>query len=97
MTNEHNIDNIKQQQFNHMVKTALADIYRHLEEMIDSAGTQGLDVDNEAHQHIIDDVNAVEAEWILDSEFRKEMSILVALPSDDSEDDMDIAPSEYEP
>ena len=64
------------QRYQAVIRNALTDIYSHLEAMLESVKDTHLDALDEEHIPIIDAVRAVEEEWILDVEQRKELSLL---------------------
>ena len=64
------------QRYQQVIRKSLASIYRHLEDLIASAPGEVLDYLNPKHAPIIDAVRAVEEEWILDEDMRRELSLL---------------------
>ena len=66
----------KEQRYQAVIRKSLTSIYRHLEAMIDSIDGSHLDTMNPEHAPIVDAVRAVEEEWILDEEVRRELSLL---------------------
>ena len=65
-----------EQRYQSVIRKSLASIYAHLEELIDSVEGDHLDTLNPAHQPVVDAVRAVEEEWILDIDARRELSLL---------------------
>ena len=60
-----------------VVEKALAHIYQYIEEKImEATETDVLDERIPAHAHLIADIQAFEAEWILDDDARERLSIL---------------------
>ena len=66
----------KDQRYQAVIKKTLATIYAHLEDMINSIDGDHLDTLNPKHAPIVDAVRAVEEEWVLDPELRRELSLL---------------------
>ena len=83
MTHDHDSDRIAysitmntEQRYQAVIRKALTDIYSHLEAMLEAVPGNTLDSLDEEHIPIIDAVKAVEEEWVLDVETRKEISLL---------------------
>ena len=65
-----------EQRYQAVIRKSLTSIYAHLEELIDSVEGDHLDTLNPDHQPVVDAVRAVEEEWILDIDARRELSLL---------------------
>ena len=65
-----------EQRYQSVIRKALADIYAHLEEMIESIDSTHLDTTDPQQLAIVEAVRAVEEEWIVDIEQRRELSLL---------------------
>ena len=82
MTIDNNYDNYysihmtKDQRYQAVIRKSLTSIYRHLEQLIESVEGTHLDTLDPAHAPIVDAVRAVEEEWILDVDLRRELSLL---------------------
>ena len=59
------------------ITRALAEMYQHMEKMLDSI-PDDINTDNMLNEHIeiIDRITAIEEEWIVDSSVRAECSLL---------------------
>lgn len=59
-----------------VLQEQLKTLYEHMQSAIDSVPGEMLDTDIEEHRPIVEMVRAIEQEWIVDPEMRRELSLL---------------------
>ena len=68
--------NEREEAYQRVIKHSLGNVYKHLEQLINSIDGQVLDNLDPQHRVVIDAVRAVEEEWVLDRAQRRELSLL---------------------
>ena len=71
-----NDDDLKVSKYQEVLRSSLTDIYSNLEKRMKEQPGDFLDSNIPEQLRLINDINAVESEWILDDELRREISLL---------------------